>query len=141
MNTLPWSNQIGLLFSLWITGVGTTGLVLSLGWVTAVVAGHTKGITVQAIMLWAYCVGNLVCPWMWQEKYKPRDRVPRTVITACYVLCPLILLTLRFFFARGNKRRDAEPKVEAGAYIEEVLDDGTRVERRIDRAFLDLSDI
>ncbi|CAE6433130.1 unnamed protein product [Rhizoctonia solani] len=45
MNTLPWSNQIGLLFSLWITGVGTTGFVLSLGWMTAVVAGHTKRIT------------------------------------------------------------------------------------------------
>ncbi|CAE6455751.1 unnamed protein product [Rhizoctonia solani] len=45
MNSLPWSNQIGLLFSLWITGVGTTGFVLSLGWLTAVVAGHTKRIT------------------------------------------------------------------------------------------------
>ncbi|KAH7339979.1 MFS general substrate transporter [Rhizoctonia solani] len=129
MNTLPWSNQIGLLFSLWITGVGTTGFVLSLGWVTAVVAGHTKRITyvVQAIMLSAYCVGNLLGPQMWQEKYKPRNRVPWAIITACY----------------ENKKRDAEPKTDEtnDAYIEEVLEDGTRVERRIDKAFLDLTDI
>ena len=57
--TLPWSNKIGLLFSIWITGVGTSGFVLSLGWVTAVTAGHTKRITVNAIMLMAYCIGEL----------------------------------------------------------------------------------
>lgn len=42
---LPWANQIGLLFSLWITEIGATGFVISLGWVTAVTAGHTKRIT------------------------------------------------------------------------------------------------
>lgn len=31
-----WENKVGLLFSVWITGVGTTGFVLSLGWLTAV---------------------------------------------------------------------------------------------------------
>ena len=25
INFLPWSNKVGLLFSVWITGVGTTG--------------------------------------------------------------------------------------------------------------------
>ncbi|KAF8684239.1 MFS general substrate transporter [Rhizoctonia solani] len=143
MNTLPWSNQIGLLFSLWITGVGTTGFVLSLGWLTAVVAGHTKRITVQAIMLSAYCVGNLVGPQMWQEKYKPRNRIPWAVITICYVLCPITLLSLRFLLARENQRRDAEPNEDdiGEVYIEEVLVDGTKIERRVDKAFLDLTDI
>ncbi|KAG8710878.1 hypothetical protein FRC11_004016 [Ceratobasidium sp. 423] len=123
--------------------VGTTGFVLVLGWLTAVVAGHTKKITVQAIMLSAYCVGNLVGPQMWQEKYKPRNRVPWAIITTCYVLCPLTLLTLRFLLARENKKRDAEPKSDAtgDAYIEEILEDGTRIERKIDKAFLDLTDI
>ncbi|CEL62099.1 putative transporter PB10D8,01 OS=Schizosaccharomyces pombe (strain 972 / ATCC 24843) GN=SPBPB10D8.01 PE=3 SV=1 [Rhizoctonia solani AG-1 IB] len=141
MNVLPWSNQIGLLFSLWITGVGTTGFVLSLGWMTAVVAGHTKRITVQAIMLSAYCIGNLVGPQMWQEQYKPRNRVPWTVITICYVLCPLTLLSLRFLLARENKRRDAEPKEDnsGDTYIEETLADGTRVERKVDKVRFHIS--
>ncbi|KAG8748239.1 hypothetical protein FRC10_007628 [Ceratobasidium sp. 414] len=143
VNTLPWSNKIGLLFSVWITGVGTTGFVLSLGWVTAVTAGHTKRITVQAIMLSAYCVGNLVGPQMWQEKYKPRNRVPWVIITICYFLCPIIMLTIRARLSRENKKRDMEPNVEGNeeVYIEEVLEDGTKIGRRVDKAFLDLTDI
>lgn len=41
---------------------GTAGFVLSLGWVTSVTAGHTKRITMNAIMLSAYCIGNIVGP-------------------------------------------------------------------------------
>jgi ACS family allantoate permease-like MFS transporter len=88
INFLPWTNKIGLLFSQWITGkrkfaycyyhspsilgVGTTGFVLSLAWLSCVTAGHTKKVTVNAIMLSAYCIGNAAGPFMWQAKYKPR---------------------------------------------------------------------
>jgi ACS family allantoate permease-like MFS transporter len=106
-------------------------------------------------MLSAYCVGNLVGPQMWQEQYKPRyvwirvfkyfgfqrftpmcrNRIPWIVITISYFLCPVILLVIRFRLSRENKKRDMEPKVEQteDAYIEEVLEDGTKVERRIDK--------
>jgi ACS family allantoate permease-like MFS transporter len=53
-------------------GVGTTGFVLSLSWLSSVTAGHTKKVTTNAIMLSAYCVGNAAAPFMWQNKYKPR---------------------------------------------------------------------
>ncbi len=53
-------------------GVGTTGFVLSLSWLSNVTAGHTKRITTNAIMLSAYCIGNSAGPFMWQAKYKPR---------------------------------------------------------------------
>ena len=53
-------------------GVGTTGFVLALSWLSTVTAGHTKRITVNAVMLSAYCIGNAVAPFMWQAKYKPR---------------------------------------------------------------------
>lgn len=39
---LPWSNQIGLLFGIWLVDIGVTGFVLSLSWLTSVTAGHTK---------------------------------------------------------------------------------------------------
>lgn len=54
-------------------GVGTTGFVLALSWLSAVTAGHTKRITVNAIMLSAYCIGNAAGPFMWQASYKPRS--------------------------------------------------------------------
>lgn len=91
LNFLPWSNRTGLLCAQWLTGmtiylqdhsndltrvfkqgVGTTGFVLSLSWLSSVTAGHTKRVTVNAIMLIAYCLGNALGPFMWQEKYRPR---------------------------------------------------------------------
>ena len=72
VNLLPWSDKVGLLFGQWLTGVGTTGFVLSLSWLSSVTAGHTKRVTTNAIMLIAYCVGNATAPFMWQEQYKPR---------------------------------------------------------------------
>lgn len=36
--------------------------MLSLGWLTAVTAGHTKRVTMNAIMLCAYCIGNIIGP-------------------------------------------------------------------------------
>ena len=60
------------LFLICFLGVGTTGFVLALSWLSTVTAGHTKRITVNAVMLSAYCIGNAVAPFMWQEKYKPR---------------------------------------------------------------------
>jgi ACS family allantoate permease-like MFS transporter len=64
-----------------------------------------------------------------------RNRIPWIVITISYFLCPVILLIIRFRLSRENKKRDLEPKVEEAedAYIEEVLEDGTKVERRIDK--------
>ncbi|PIL25692.1 MFS general substrate transporter [Ganoderma sinense ZZ0214-1] len=143
INFLPWSDKVGLLFGQWLTGVGTTGFVLSLSWISNVTAGHTKRITTNAIMLIAYCVGNATAPFMWQAKYTPRNHVPWTIIGIVYVICPLILLYIRFLLARENKRRDAEPVDEKydDVYIEVVLPDGTRTERRVDKEFLDLTDI
>ncbi|THU76018.1 hypothetical protein K435DRAFT_787411, partial [Dendrothele bispora CBS 962.96] len=76
INFLPWENKVGMLFAQWLTGIGTTGFVLSLSWLSSVPAGHTKRITMNAIMLCAYCIGNTSAPFMWQSKYRPRNFVP-----------------------------------------------------------------
>jgi len=142
INVLPWSDKVGLLFSVWITGVGTTGFVLSLAWINASTAGHTKRITTNAIMLSAYCIGNIVGPQMWQAKYVPRNRVPWAVITVCYVLCPIIMLSIRWLLKRENEIRERETRDSQydDMFIEEKMDDGSIVERRVDKSFLDLTD-
>jgi len=61
------------LVAIYPTGVGTTAFVLSLSWLSNVTAGHTKRVTVNAVMLSAYCIGNAAGPFMWQQKYKPRS--------------------------------------------------------------------
>ncbi|KAG6902417.1 hypothetical protein C0995_000343 [Termitomyces sp. Mi166 len=80
VNFLPWGDKIGLLFSRsFKIGVGTTGFVLSLSWLSNVTSGHTKRITVNAVMLCAYCIGNSA------------------------------VLTIRWLLARENRIRDMEP--------------------------------
>ncbi|CAK5282683.1 unnamed protein product [Mycena citricolor] len=144
VNVLPWSNKVGLLFSVWLTGVGTTGFVLSLSWLSQATAGHTKRVTTNAIMLGAYCIGNSAGPFMWQQKYRPRNRIPWIVIAICYACCMIIVLVLRAMLKRENARRDNEPPAVGHAayedvYVERVVQG--KVERvKVDKEFLDLTD-
>ncbi|EPT00022.1 hypothetical protein FOMPIDRAFT_129874 [Fomitopsis schrenkii] len=143
LNFLPWSNRTGLLCAQWLTGVGTTGFVLSLSWLSSVTAGHTKRVTVNAIMLIAYCLGNALGPFMWQEKYRPRNHVPWSIIGLCYVACPVIMLMIRRILAAENDKRDLEPRDEtySDMYVDVVDANGDHTRRRIDKEFLDLTDI
>ncbi|KAG6820122.1 hypothetical protein H0H93_005128 [Arthromyces matolae] len=159
VNFLPWDNKIGLLIGVWITGkdgqnanyssltfriilgVGTTGFVLSLSWLSNVTAGHTKRVTVNAIMLCAYCIGNSAGPFMWQERYKPRNHVPWIIIGVCYLAGATCLLMIRYILARENKIRDQEPvdTTYDNVYIEKDVD-GVTEKVKVDKEFLDLTD-
>ncbi|KAL6303391.1 major facilitator superfamily domain-containing protein [Sparassis latifolia] len=141
VNLLPWHDKIGLLFGQWMTGISTTGFVLSLSWVSSVTAGHTKRVTTNAIMLIAYCVGNAAGPFMWQSKYLPRNHIPWLIIGICYACCMVLLLIIRFLLVWENKRRDAEPPDTTydEVYVELEVD-GKRVERQVEKSFLDLTD-
>ncbi|GBE86842.1 Thiamine pathway transporter THI73 [Sparassis crispa] len=143
INVLPWTNKLGLLCAQWLTGVGTTGFVLSLSWLSNVTAGHTKRVTVNAIMLIAYCVGNAAGPFMWQAKYRPRNHLPWTIIGVCYVVCPMLLLTIRHILSAENKRRDSEPPDDTydDVFVEIIMPDGEPRQRKVDKEFLDLTDI
>ncbi|QRW00922.1 major facilitator superfamily transporter [Ceratobasidium sp. AG-Ba] len=111
VTSLPWSNKIGLLISVYLTDIGTTGYVLGLALVTSSTAGHTKRSTTQAIMLSAYCAGNLIGPHMWQEKFKPRNYLPWFVL----------LLIIRRRLADENKRRDTLER-RTGPELVEAMD-------------------
>ncbi|KAJ7926956.1 major facilitator superfamily domain-containing protein [Mycena leptocephala] len=152
VSTLPWSNRIGLLCSLWVTGVGTTGFVITLAWLASVTAGHTKRVTTNAIMLSAYCIGNSVAPLMWKarfqsnpplQQYKPRNRLPWTIIGISYVACMILLLIIRAVLAAENKRRDAAPKIDDpydNVYVERLSSGGIMEKVKVDKEFLDLTD-
>ncbi|KAI6160252.1 MFS general substrate transporter [Pisolithus thermaeus] len=69
---LPWSDTAGLLVGQFMTGICTTGFVLALSWLGNVTAGHTKRVVTNAIILSAFCIGNIVGPLLWKVQYKPR---------------------------------------------------------------------
>jgi len=143
INFLPWSDKVGLLFAQWINGVGTTGFVLALSWLSTVTAGHTKRVTVNAVILSSYCIGNAVGPFMWRAEYKPRNHIPWIIIGICNVSCMALLLIIRYVLSAENKRRDQEQLDNSydDVYIERMGKDG-QVERvKVDKEFLDLTDI
>ncbi|KAJ7494380.1 MFS general substrate transporter [Mycena galericulata] len=148
INFLPWSNKIGLLFSIWVTGIDAPSFVLLLSWLSSVTAGHTKKITVNAILLGAYCIGNAVGPFMFQEKYKPRNHVPWIIIGCCYLSMILSLLAIRYYLAAENRRRDAEPvdeKYDHVYYLQQSSEPGSGGTEKVKidnlKEYLDLTDI
>lgn len=90
VNTLPSSNRVGLLFSYWVSSelfslaseylaneatypvMAIVPFVNGLTWVSQTTAGHTKRITVNAIVLIGYAIGNAASPFMWKKHYQPR---------------------------------------------------------------------
>ncbi|EIN07050.1 MFS general substrate transporter [Punctularia strigosozonata HHB-11173 SS5] len=143
VNTLPSHNRVGLLFSYWISITEIVPFVIILSWVTLTTAGHTKRVTVNAIVLCAYAVGNAAGPFMWKKKYQPRNHVPWAIIAACSFASGIIALVIRFVLARENKRRDASGTTTDSyddVYLTSVKEDGTTTERHVDRVFLDLTD-
>ncbi|KAF5347283.1 hypothetical protein D9756_009992 [Leucocoprinus leucothites] len=142
VNFLPWTNKVGLLFAVWTTELGTTAFVLVLAWVSSVTAGHTKKVTVNAILLSSYCIGNSVGPLMWQAKYKPRFRytlasnhIPWAIMGACYFTCMLLVLILRFILDKENKRRDRETRDTTydDVYMLHTKEDGCTEKIRIEK--------
>ncbi|KAK7045193.1 MFS general substrate transporter [Favolaschia claudopus] len=140
--TLPWSNKIGLLCALWVSGLGTTAFVIVIAWLTSVTAGHTKRVTNNAILLIAYCVGNAVGPFMWKDEYKPRNRVPWAIINCCFIADMILILLIRWELSAENKRRDREAPSDEydNVYIERISPDGVPEKVKVDKEFLDLTD-
>ena len=102
-------------------------------------SGHTKRITVNAVVLIAYSAGNAAGPFIWQEKYRPRNKVPFAVISACSVASAFTLLVTRQYLAYQNKKRDDEAAAAGiiGEKYDEVyitvIENGKAVEKRVDR--------
>ncbi|ETW86125.1 hypothetical protein HETIRDRAFT_380392, partial [Heterobasidion irregulare TC 32-1] len=151
VNTLPAHKKIGLLFSYWLSIFGIVPFALMLGWVSSVTAGHTKRTTTNATVLVGYALGNAVGPLMWKKRYQPRNHVPWAVISACSLASAVLLLLARAVLARENRTRERERAARAArgdgdedgfdeVYVAQADADGKTVERRVDRAFLDLTD-
>ena len=61
------------------------------------------------------------------------NHIPWIIIGICYVVCPLLMLSIRVLLARENKRRDNEPVDETydDVYIEVIDSEGKRVEQKV----------
>ncbi|KAF3994086.1 hypothetical protein FT663_00106 [Candidozyma haemuli var. vulneris] len=71
------------------------------------VAGHTKKLTVNAIFLIGYCVGNLVGPQTFRAEQAPDYIGAKLAMVICSAVTSVFLVWVWIIMARENKKRDA----------------------------------
>lgn len=72
------------------------------------VAGHTKKITVNAIFLIGYCVGNLIGPQTFVESQAPNYAGAKAAMVGCSSFTLVLMIIIWILYERENKRRDRE---------------------------------
>jgi sugar phosphate permease len=124
MAFLPGDAKVGKLIGNYLTNCIGSSLPLLYSWVSANIAGHTKKVTMNAILLMSFCLGNIIGPLTFRQDDAP-DFVPAkiTIVVTC-AFAAAMALVLRAYYVWENKKRDRE-------------DDGRHVENE---EFLDLTD-
>ncbi|KAF5373654.1 hypothetical protein D9758_000775 [Tetrapyrgos nigripes] len=142
VNCLPSHMKVGLLFGYWLSIFAIAPSPILLGWVSGIVSGHTKRITTNAVVLIAYSVGNFAGPFVWKKQYQPRNHVPWDLLAASMGASAILMLALRSLLAAENRKRDREQHDDTFDHVlVTVVEDGKEVKKRVDKAFLDLTDL
>ncbi|KAL3421565.1 cysteine transporter [Phlyctema vagabunda] len=144
MVAIAWDHQLALLACMILAGhtYGVTYIV-ALGWTTSSASGYTKKLTRSVLFMLGYSVGNLVSPQIWLPKDFPRYYGAWiSMILVSWVATPAILFIIRIILKRRNEQRRllvAEASQEGR--IEQLDEDGQVVQKDVDIALLDLTDL
>ncbi|KAK0760542.1 hypothetical protein N5P37_006736 [Trichoderma harzianum] len=141
---LPWSNRWGLIVGVWLRYTTGVPYAVVMIWAANASAGHTKKTTVIALYHIGYGLGNIISPQLFEPRWKPRYKPTWIILLVVAAILPsIIIITLRIYLSRENKRRD---KLEAGnvvannGLVETTNADGTKDVRVVDTNQLDLTD-
>ncbi|KAF7451346.1 hypothetical protein A1F99_031230 [Pyrenophora tritici-repentis] len=129
MAFLPGDAKAGKLIGNYLTNCIGASLPLLYSWVAANIAGHTKKVTMNAILLMSFCLGNIIGPLTFRQEDKP-EFIPAkiTIVVTCAFAAGMAIL-LRAYYTWENKKRDREETV-GHLENEEFLDLTDRENRR-----------
>lgn len=82
------------------------GLPLMYAWVAANFAGHTKKVTMNAVLLISFCLGNIIGPLTFRDRDAPEYLPAKIAIIVADVFSIIVIIILRFYYVWENKRRD-----------------------------------
>ncbi|OAG42372.1 hypothetical protein AYO21_03248 [Fonsecaea monophora] len=108
MAWLPPENKGGLLAGNFMTNTVGATLPLLYSWITSNYAGHTKKITMNALVLMSFCVGNIIGPETFQSKDAPQYIPAKLTIVVILAVAIALAITLDLLYAWENKKRDRE---------------------------------
>lgn len=125
MAFLPPHAKTGKLIGNYMTNCIGAALPLIYSWVAANFAGHTKKVTMNAVLLMSFCLGNIIGPETFQTKDAP-DYIPAKIAIVVTTLIAIALtIILRTMYVLENKRRDRN---------------SIGLQHRTNQEFLDLTD-
>ena len=102
-------------------------------WAAANTAGHSKKVTMNAVVLMSFCLGNVIGPLTFQGKDAPAFIPAKIALMATMAFAIVMVLALRTLLAWENARRDH------GA-MTGLVAEGKKGEESEYRELLDLTD-
>ncbi|KAK5054739.1 hypothetical protein LTR84_001631 [Exophiala bonariae] len=103
MAFLPTSSKLGRLFGTYLTNTIPSSTPLIYSWVAANVAGHTKKVTMNALLLMAFCLGNILGPLTFTAP--PNYIAAKIAIIAVLGFAIILIAVLALLYHRENSRR------------------------------------
>ncbi|EOD49168.1 putative mfs general substrate transporter protein [Neofusicoccum parvum UCRNP2] len=101
-------NKAALLAASFLSGTFGAGFMINLAWNASNIAGHSKKVTVNALTLVAFCTGNILGTQTFQSKEAPGYDSGKISIMACLSASCLVVVALRMYNGRLNKKKEAE---------------------------------
>lgn len=103
---LPVDNKVGRLIGVYIMNGIVAGLPLLYALVAANFGGHTKKVTMNAVLLISFCLGNIIGPLTFRNRDSPEYLPAKIAIIVADVFSIIVLIILRFYYIWENKRRN-----------------------------------
>ena len=125
MAFLPGSSKTGKLIGNYLTNCIGASLPLLYSWVAANYAGHTKKVTMNAVLLMSFCLGNIIGPETFRSGDAPNYIQAKITIVVTTVVAICLTVVLRGIYVLENRRRDVQ---------------GVGVEHKVNQEFLDMTD-
>ncbi|KAF2705438.1 MFS general substrate transporter [Pleomassaria siparia CBS 279.74] len=103
---LPKSHRTGRLVGNYFTHVTGAFLSLSYSFAACNFAGHTKKVTMNAILLMSFCLGNILGPLTFRNEDAPEFIPAKITIVAVDSTVLVAVMILLAYYRWENKRRD-----------------------------------
>ncbi len=114
----------------YILVVAPVAMMIMFALVSSNVAGHTKKVTVNAVYLIGYAVGNMVGPQTFRDKEAPDYVSAKVGVMACYAVCLLCFPAMYLLNWRENRRRDMTGEGYYGHEMKQAFADLTDMENK-----------
>ena len=141
MVSLPWDNSIALLAMLCLASpLFGVPWILMFSWSVTSCSGYTKRVTRNAMVMFWYCISNIISPQLWQGRDAPRF-IPAWIvqIVLSFFLAPAIALVIWVILKRRNNKRLAKLQDETSSTEGYIKISGETV--AVGGAQLDLTDL